>query len=158
MFDEVQVKEGLVFDLSTWELVGFTDLDCSVTEEFLGLHKKGNESDSDSTTSDEHKNLATHVLQFYFKSLFSSFEYPCAFFMTRALDSLALQKIFWQGVSMLHGCGFTTLFACCDGASANRSFMVMNGVTTENSSGQNCFSRKSIFFVSDPPKLTEKIT
>lgn len=25
-FDEVKVKEGLVFDPSTWELVGFTDL------------------------------------------------------------------------------------------------------------------------------------
>ena len=77
--------------------------------------------------------------------------------MTRALNSLALQRIFWKGVSMLHGCGFTALFACCDGASANRSFMVMNGVTAENSSGQNCFSRKPIFFISDPPKLLKKL-
>ena len=157
LFNEVQVKERLVFDPSIWELVGFTDLDCSVTEEFLGLHKKGNESDSDNITSDAHKNFATHVLQFHFKSLFSSFKYPCAFFMTRALNSLALQRIFWQGVSMLHGCGFTTLFTGCDGASANRSFMVMNGVTAENSSGQNFFSRKPIFFISDPPHLLKKL-
>ena len=25
-FDEVRIKEGLVFDPSTWELVGFTDV------------------------------------------------------------------------------------------------------------------------------------
>ena len=55
---------------------------------------------------------------------------------------------------MLHGCGFTTLFACCDEASANRSFMVMNGVTTENSSGQNCFSRKPIFYIVVETKRT----
>ena len=38
LFDEVQVKKGLVFDPSAFELVDFTDLHCSVTEEFLGLH------------------------------------------------------------------------------------------------------------------------
>ena len=65
LFDEVQVKESNVFDPSTWELVGFTDLDCSVTKEFSGLHKKENESDSDSETSGAHKNLAIHVLLFF---------------------------------------------------------------------------------------------
>ena len=33
----------------------------------------------------------------------------------------------------------------------------MNGVTAENSSGQNCFSRKPVFFISDPPHLLKKL-
>lgn len=51
-FDEVKIKEGLVFDSSSWELIGFTDV----------LDEK-----AESTPSDK---LATHVLQFFYRSLF----------------------------------------------------------------------------------------
>ena len=39
LFEEVKIKEGLVFDPSTWELVGFTDLgdDCDLTDSKLSI-------------------------------------------------------------------------------------------------------------------------
>ena len=62
-FDEVKVKEGLLFDPSTWELVGFVDLE------------------NDETNCTIQKSLATHVLQFYFKNLFSKFQFPYVVFL-----------------------------------------------------------------------------
>lgn len=79
-FDEVKIKEGLVFDPSTFELVGFTDLDDDETN----LPSVGQLNESDSKPENK---LATHVLQFYFKSLFGKFDFPCAFFLTRGITA-----------------------------------------------------------------------
>ena len=70
-FDEMKIKEGLVFDQKKWELVGFTDL-CET-----------NITDATVATTDGVDNLATHVLQFVFRSTFFNFDFPCAFFLTR---------------------------------------------------------------------------
>ena len=135
--DEVKIKEGLVFDPSTWELVGFVDLD--------------------SSDSSIQKNLATHILQFYYKSIFSSFQFPCAYFLTQGISAQNLNHLFWQGVGLLQGYGFTTILSCCDGAAENRAFMMMNGVSEENSKSNNPFSHLSLFFMSDPPHLIKKL-
>lgn len=71
-FDEVKIKEGLIFNPSTFELVGFTDLDDDETD----LPSVGQLKESDSKPEIK---LATHDLQFYFKSLFAKFEFPCSF-------------------------------------------------------------------------------
>ena len=57
-FDEVKIKEGLVFNPSTFELVGFTDLD----DDEIELPSIGQLKESDSKPENK---LATHVLQFY---------------------------------------------------------------------------------------------
>ena len=115
-FDEVKIKEGLLFDPSSWELVGFVDLE-----------------DDTKTSKLVQDSLATHVLQFYFKSLFSSFCYPCGYFLTRGISASTLNRVFWQGVGLLHAHGFSVLLTGCDRAAENRAFMVMNGCTEDNS-------------------------
>ena len=149
-FDEVKIKEGLVFNPSTFELVGFTDLDDDETE----LPSIGQLKESDSRPENK---LATHFLQFYFKSLFAKFDFPCAFFLTRGVTAQKLNRLFWQGVSILHGFDFTILLACCDGAPENRAFMNMNGNNASHSRCYNPFSRKPLFFISDPPHLLKKL-
>ena len=152
-FDEVKVNEGLVFDPSTWELVGFTDLG-SEELDLEGLLCDGN-STSDKKCDD---GLATHVMQFFLTSLFANFECPCAYFLTKGIKSPKLNKLFWQGVSMLHSHGFEVLLVCCDGASSNRASIKMN---TEQggalSVGYHFFSRHSLFFMSDPPHIIKKL-
>lgn len=86
-FDEVKIKEGLVFDPSTFELVGFVDLDDDETD----LPVVGQLKETDCNPQNK---LATHVLQFYFKSLFGKFEFPCAFFLTRGVSSQKLNRLF----------------------------------------------------------------
>ena len=89
VFDEVKINEGLVFDHKNWELVGFTDL---LDDEFHGKNGKA------STIKPTNK-LATHVLQFFFRSLFLKFDYQCAFFLTGNLTSLQLNRMFWLGAA-----------------------------------------------------------
>ena len=141
-FDEVKIKEGLLFDPLSWELIGFVDLD--------------NDNDAKKTSSSLQEKLATHVLQFYFKSLFSSFSYPCGSFLTRGISASSLNRIFWQGVGLLQAHDFTVLVTCCDGAAENRAFMLMNGCNEDNSSTTNPFSKKPLIFLSDPPHLLKK--
>ena len=143
LFDEVKIKEGLLFDPSTWELIGFTNLD--ITEET---------SDNSTTNNHPEEKLATHV---FFKSLFAKFDFPCSYFLTNGINAQKLNRIFWQGVSILHGFQFTILLSICDGASENRAFITMNGINASKSQGTNRFSGTPIFFFSDPPHLMKKL-
>ena len=138
-FDEVKIKEGLVWDPSSWEIIGFTDL--------------GTE---DSLEDDNDNHLATHILQFHFKSLFHNFSYPCAYFLTRNITADKLNRIFWLGVSMLQLQKFDIIVACCDGASENRKFINMN-ITKDKPYGFNPLSGFALFFFSDPPHLIKKL-
>ena len=150
-FDEVKIKEGLVFDPSTWELVGFVDVgDDSDTLEFI--------STSSSTPKPTKENIATHVLQFFFKGLFTKFDYPCAYFLTKNITAGKLNKIFWQGVSLLDSFGFETIMSICDGASENRAFIKMNNNYLDRMScGYNPYSEWPLVFLSDPPHLMKKL-
>ena len=140
VFDEVKINECLVFDYKNWELVGFTGL---LDDEFPGKNGKA------STIKPTNK-LATHVLQFFFRSLFLKFDYQCAFFLRENLTSLQLNRMFWLGVSMLHMFEFDILVSCSDGASCNRSLIEII-VTDGKSYCQNIFSTMPLFFLSDPP-------
>lgn len=138
-FDEVKIKEGLLFDPSTWELVGFVDLE------------------NDGTNYTIQKSLATHVLQFYSKSVFSKFQFPCGYFLTCGVSAQSLNRVFWQGVGLLQGYGFTTILSCCDGAAENRAFMTMNNINEFVSQTNNPFSGFPLFFISDPPHIIKKL-
>lgn len=146
-FDEVKIKEGLLFDPSSWELIGFTNL----------YSDESDATDSKVTISTVRENLATHVLQFYFKSMFGNFQFPCSYFLTRGVSAHNLNRIFWQGVGLLHSFDFKVLIACCDGAAENRAFMVMNGCSETVSKINNIFSNFPLFFMSDPPHLIKKL-
>ncbi len=123
-FDEVKIKEGLVFDSSSWELIGFTD----------ALEEK----DQQMGPID---NLATHVLQFFYRSIFFKFDYPCAYFLTKGATAVQINRMFWLGVSLLHSYGFEIMLVCCDGASTNRTFYTMN---TNNKSTLNALIHSQI--------------
>ena len=102
-FDEVKIKEGLLFDPPSDKLVGFID------------NYHGDEEEPKDI-------LATHTTQFYFKSLFSGFAFPCAYFLTRNVTADQMSEMFCTGIRALHDHGFQVLLACGDGASYNRTF------------------------------------
>ena len=136
-FDEVKIKEGLLFDPSSNKLVGFID------------NYHGDEEEPKDI-------LATHITQFYFKSLFSGFAFPCAYFLTRNVTADQMSEMFWTGVRALHDHGFQVLLACRDGASYNRTFFHMNAADV-NWKADNPWSQEPIFFFSDPPHLFKKL-
>ena len=143
-FDEVKIKEGLVWDPKTDELIGFTDFPDSEPLE------------SPATLPSV---IATHVMQFHFRSLFSTFYYPCAFFLTTNAKSDQIDKMFWAGVRELYVRGFHVLVACGDGASSNRKFFQ----DCSDADGEipykttNPYTDQPIFFLSDPTHLIKKL-
>ncbi|XP_078583756.1 uncharacterized protein LOC144866272 [Branchiostoma floridae x Branchiostoma japonicum] len=149
-FDEVKIKEGLVWEANSNKLVGFVDLDdtpidlSTVTSKSPDAHVPC------------HENVATHVMQFMFKSLFAPFSFPVAYFLTKGFTGLQINRMFWSGVSLLHDFGFHTMLSVCDGASANRTFIRMNCGETGHMC-QNPFSSGPLFFMSDPPHLMKKL-
>ena len=144
-FDEMKIKEGLVFDTKNWELVGFTDISVDAV------------AGTEASKSKAVDNLATHVLQFFFRSTFFDFDYPCAFFLTKNTTAFEINRLFWLGVSMLHIYGFDVIISCCDGASSNRSFVEINTGDNKKCSCFNPFTGKPLFFFSDPPHLIKKL-
>ena len=88
-FDEVKIKEGLLWDCSSNELTGFVDTD-----------------EGQGESIDAEKMIATCVLQFSFKSLLWSFSFPCAYFLTRARTSTDIHAMLWEGMAALHDYGF----------------------------------------------------
>lgn len=145
----MKINEGLVFDHRSWELIGFTDLQDNDLTTTISEERALPRSPSD--------NLATHVLQFFFRSTFFKFDFPCAFFLTKNTTALQLNRLFWLGVSMLHTYGFEVILSCCDGASSNRSFLVLNTGDNNSCLCHNRFSGMPIFFFSDPPHLIKKL-
>jgi hypothetical protein len=110
---------------------------------------------NESTTTDKH---ASHVLQFYFKSVFSSFNYPRGYFLTRGITAAQLNRIFWEGVGLLHAHDFEVIGSICNDAPENRTLVEINGCTETVSKTHNPFSNNPLFFVSDPPHLVKKTT
>ncbi len=140
IFDEVKIKEGLVFDSSSWELIGFTD----------ALEEK----DQQMGPID---NLATHVLQFFYRSIFFKFDYPCAYFLTKGATAVQINRMFWLGVSLLHSYGLKSCLYVVMEHQTNRTFYTMNTNNKFHSECTNPFTNKPIFFMSDPPHLMKKL-
>ena len=104
------------------------------------------------------ENLATHILQYFYKSHFTNFDFQCAYFVTRGITAVLLNCIVWQGISLLKRFEFDVLLTICDGASENRKFIqTKNGFQGPLCKGYNPFSQMAIFFLSDPPHLMKKL-
>ena len=102
--------------------------------------------------------LATHILQFFYKSLFTNFDFPCAYFVTRGITAGLLNRIVWQGISLLKRFEFDVLLTICDGASENWKFIQVNNEFQGSlCKGYNPFSQMAIFFLSDSPHLMKKL-
>ena len=137
----MKIKEGLAWNSSTDELIVFID------------HGNDDKDCSDMGS----QAIATHVLQFQFKSLFSTFTFPCAFFFTRAPKAHEIHDMFWQGVQHLHEYGFRVILCCCDGAVSNRAFMQMNSLPDHPGQTINTYGNWPLFFISDPTYLIKKL-
>ena len=60
IFEEIKIKEGLIWSQHTNKLLGFKDIEC--------MQDRGDE-----------ECLARHILQFFFKSLFAEITCPCVY-------------------------------------------------------------------------------
>ena len=107
-FDEIKVQSSLVFNKYTDELIDFIDL--------------GDPDTNYSTFSDLDK-LASHILVYYVKGLYSDLKFAFAYFATHGVTSFQIMTTFWKAISILEiTCKLPIITVVSDGASPNRKF------------------------------------
>lgn len=127
ILDEMHIKEDLVYDRWTGELIGFTNLD-DITSHLEKLEAEVSE------TADEEEGtaiLANSVLTFMVRGLFIPLQFPYATFPCNATSAEQLIVLFMQAVFRVERCGLKVSVVTCDGLSANRKFFKMIGTASE---------------------------
>lgn len=147
IWDEMKICEDLVFNKHTCELIGFLN----IGEVNAQLDKVSEDLHSNSSGKD----IASHMLLFMIRGMFSNLEFPYAHFATRGITADSLFPLVWEAVRHLECCGLHVIAFCCDGASTNRKFYKMhdrgNGVVNKTT---NPFQpERDIFFICDIPHL-----
>ena len=102
MFDEMKVKEDLVYDKRTGELIGFVNLGD------INDHLQHFEQTLSSDISDQ-PNLASSMLVFMVKGIFTRLEFPYAHFPCSSLTAEFLYPIVWDAIRRLEALGLKVL-------------------------------------------------
>lgn len=170
VFDEMKIKEDLVYDKHSGQLIGCMNLG-DVNNELLQLE------DACKNERPSLPKLATHVLTFMVRGLLSSLDFPYASFPCLSLGGDQLYSIVWGAVRRLEACGFRVLAITCDGASCNRSFFRLHrsaGDDDDDDQDDNYDKEREsvvlyktknpyssdgrfVFFISDPPHLIKTV-
>ena len=102
IFDEVKVKEDLVYNKHSGELVGFVNI-TDINQHSTALERA-------CSTEDEHiPQLATHMLVFMVRGICSSLKFAYAQFPVRTASGEILHPIVWECVEHLEMVGLKVL-------------------------------------------------
>ena len=182
LLDEMHVKQDLVYDKSTGQLIGFVNLG-EINSHLLALEKCIRSTDPEESTSqsDQSSNtvesqLASTMMVFMVKGLLTRLQFPYAHFPCRDITGDLLFEPFW-GKQFLGWKGwdlrclfiiivfanslhtFKVMGATFDGASINRRLVRLHSKHNKEKGIMhkvlNPFSidARSFFFFSDPPHL-----
>ena len=152
VFDEVKVKEGLVFDKHSGEIIGFTD-----------LGEANNDIEILEREIDQPPKLAKSMLVFMVRGIFTKLTFPYAQFSCDSLDARKLYPIVWDVVRSLELAGFKVVCLTADGASCNRAFFKMHQESSQSNAMPNkvknryCDDGRFIYFMSDVPHLLKTV-
>lgn len=145
LFDEMHIKDGLVFNKNTGNLVGFVELG-DINDAFIRY--------SNSETNE--LPLAKSVLFIMIRGLASNLIFPYAQFPVESLKGSQLFPLFWEAVHRLECIGFHVLSCTCDGATSNRRlYHILTESQTDKYKVLNKYSKEErfIYLFSDPPHL-----
>ncbi|XP_060077288.1 uncharacterized protein LOC132556865 [Ylistrum balloti] len=150
LFDEVKIRQDLVYDKHSGELIGYCDLD-SVGNAFMDL-ESFLKRDHDKT-----RDLAKFMLIVMVRGIVTALKFPLAAFATMSITADFLFPIIWKAVHILEAVNLKVLFLTCDGASANRRFFKLHSDPGNDgpvfyTDNPHDMTRK-IYFVSDVPHL-----
>lgn len=154
VFDEMRIKEDLVYNKHTGEVIGFVNLG-DINNQLSSFEK--------ACTSDtpQHPEVATHMLVLMVRGLVTGVRFPYAHFFTAGVTADFLFPIVWKAIQQLEMCGFKVFGVTSDGASPNRKFYRMHGSAEKGPHHlplhkvRNPYSQEEryIYFFSDVPHL-----
>lgn len=99
LIDEMDIKEDLVYDKHSGQLIGFTNLgDVNI---HLDAYEKSLNSNKNLSPT-----LAKSVLVFMVRRLFSKLQFAYAQFPCSSLTGDKMYGPFWEAVGRLESCGF----------------------------------------------------
>ncbi|SMN01738.1 hypothetical protein SPONN_7 [uncultured Candidatus Thioglobus sp.] len=134
IFDEVKIKEDLVYNKHSGEMIGFVN----VTD--INHHLSAFEQQCHSEVLSH--SFATHMLVFMVRGLFSTLEFPYVQFPIASSTGDVIHPLVWQCIEHLELIGLKVLAVVCDGATPNRN-TVKTVVCTTYRDGMtfipNCF-------------------
>ena len=150
VFDEVKIKEGLVYDTQTGKLIGFVEGD-DIENEIDNIFSDGTES--------EEPPLATHVITFMMRSIFDRLDAIVAYYPCTGFAAHQLYFSVHEVIMVLELAGYHVRALTCDGASPNRKFFRMHHQQNMHD-GDVCHFMVNLFrpghkiyFISDVPHL-----
>ena len=153
VFDEVKIKEDLVYDKHSCQIIGFVNLG-HVNNQLLELER--------SEKGEPEESIAKNIVMFMVRGLFSKLEYPYAQFPCASLSADLIFPLVWKCVKRLESLKLYVMALTADGASCNRNFFRMHGPKdpeTPTYKAINVFNSKKppIFFISDVPHLVKTV-
>jgi hypothetical protein len=95
LLDEVHIKQGLVYNKHTGELIGFVDLG-DINNHLMQLKRSMQDLASQSLEP-----LSKSMLVVMIRGLLSSFQFPYAQFPCASLTGEQMYNIFWEGIARL---------------------------------------------------------
>lgn len=154
LFDEIKVRENLVYDKHSEEITGFVQLG-EVNDAIQELEQN--------MSNDIHiPKVATHVLGVMVRGLFTNLKFPYAHFPTADLTGECLFTVLWEAIERLERLGFKVIGLTGDGASPNRKFFRLHSKLASDSDLINgvCYrtinpyaDERYVYFFSDVPHL-----
>ena len=119
VFDEVKIKEGIVYNKHDCKIVGFIDLG-TINNTLLKFESLLSDD------SNQPMPVANHMLTFMVWGLFIHLQFPYAYYPTGGITADLLFPIVWEVVRNLECAGFKVISITGDEASQNRKFFRMH--------------------------------
>ena len=135
LFDELKLRESLVYDKHSAQVVGFVHLG-EVDNQINELEKDGANPD-----------IATHMLCLMVRGVFSGIHFPYAHFSTTEVTRTSLFSIVWEAIERLERLGFKVIGLTGDGASPNRKLFSLHSVRGKDS--EVCYKVKNPYTTED---------
>ena len=159
VFDEVKIKEGIVYDKHDCKIVGFVDLG-PVNNTLLNF--ESSLSDPEPTTPSWP--VAKQMLIVMVRGVFIKLHFPYAHYPTSGITADLLFPLAWEVIRTLECAGFKVISITGDGASQNRKFFRMHQLASESTSTvthkvRNPYSKEdwNLFFFVDIPHLLKTV-
>ena len=154
VFDEVKIKQGLVYDKNKCAIIGFTDLG-SVNNTLHMFEQR---------VTDTGPNVAKQKLVFMVRGLFIKLRFPYAQYPICGITADYLFPLAWEVVKHLECAGFKVISLTGDKASVNQKFFRMHRLASGQKSGVvykvwNPYSieERDLYFISDVPHLIKTV-
>ena len=152
VFDEVKVKEGIVYNKHDCRIVGFVDVR-DVNNALLEFEK--------SLSSETGCTVAKHMLVFMVHGVFIKLNFPYAQYPTTDLSAEFLFPMVWEVVRNLECANFKVISLTGDKASVNRTFFRMHQSNSSEVTFKvpNLYSSdgRYIYLISDVPHLIKTV-